>query len=205
MVNITKHIYRTISLIIIGTLLYAIFQAILQENWTVLFVSILTLILVLAPMTFVKTQRIKLPTEIELIIVLFIYMTLFLGEVHDFYYVFWWWDVLLHTGSAIIFGFIGFTILYFMYNKEKIIGKPWALAIFSFTFALSIGAVWEIFEFSMDSIFGFNMQKSGLVDTMGDLIVDFVGAIISSTIAYLYLKTKKTIIFNGIIKQIYRR
>ncbi len=200
MKKVVKTIYQAISIIIIITLLYAIFQATLQRNWTIIFTCILTLILVVSPYVFSKQRRIKLPTEIELIIVLFIYASLFLGEVHNFYQAFWWWDILLHTFSAIIFGFVGFTILYFMYNKQKIVGKPWAIAIFAFTFAIAIGAIWEIFEFSMDSFFGLNMQKSGLIDTMWDLIVDAIGALFSSTIAYIYLKTKKTIIFDGIIK-----
>jgi hypothetical protein len=53
---------------------------------------------------------------------------------------------------------------------------------------LSIGALWEIFEFLMDSLFGLNMQKSGLIDTMWDLIVDALGALVISILGYLYLK-----------------
>ncbi|MHA3914105.1 hypothetical protein [Halovulum sp. GXIMD14793] len=40
----------------------------------------------------------------------------------------------------------------------------------------------------MDQLFGLNMQKSGLVDTMQDLIVDTIGASIGAFGGYLYLK-----------------
>jgi len=199
--NSTKKIYFVITLIIIATLLYAIFFSIKTGNYITLFTSIATLILTFLPWILHKTYKIKLPTEIELIIVLFIYATLFLGEVQNFYNTFWWWDIFLHTGSAIVFGFIGFTLVYFIADRHEIKTRTWALAVFSFSFAIAIGAVWEIFEFFMDQTFGWNMQKSGLMDTMTDLIVDTLGALISSGIALIYLKTKKTVIFNDIIQK----
>ena len=55
-------------------------------------------------------------------------------------------------------------------------------------FALAIGAMWEVFEFAMDQSFGTNMQKSGLDDTMGDLIVDMGGALIGAGSGYAYLR-----------------
>src|SRR5690606_28694535 len=67
--------------------------------------------------------------------------------------------------------------------------RPSFVALFAFTFSLSLGALWEIFEFGMDQIFGLNMQKSGLVDTMWDLIVDTLGAATISIMGYFHLKT----------------
>ena len=200
--TIVKRIYLVINLLIRISLLIAIIQAIQKTNIIVLFFSTLVFLITFIPLFFKRKYNLRIPTEIEIIIVLFLYASLFLGEVHNYYLKFWWWDILLHTGSAIIFGFVGFTILYFMYSQHKVDAKPINLAIFSFSFAIAIGAVWEIFEFSMDQLFGFNMQKSGLVDTMWDLIVDTLGAIFASSIGYFYLKTKKTLIFNGIINQI---
>ena len=66
--------------------------------------------------------------------------------------------------------------------------KPAFVALFSFTFAIAIGSLWAIFEYSMDSLLGLNMQKSGLVDTMWDLIVDAVGAFVISVLGYFYMK-----------------
>jgi len=183
-----------VSLIIIS-LIYAAVISIYQKNYLLLFISVLTLGLVSLPF-FIRKLEFKFPLEIELISILFIYATIFLGEAHNFYEQFWWWDNLLHGGSAIVFGFIGFTILYFMVNRHELKARPWAIAVFSFSFAIAIGVLWEILEFFLDNFFGFNLQKSGLRDTMGDLIVDTLGAIFSSTIAFIYLKSKKKLIFS---------
>lgn len=196
-----KTIYATIAFLIIASLAFAILRAIFNKNWIVLFASIIVLALTSIPILIRKKTKLKIPLEIELLSVLFIYATLFLGEVYDFYNIFPWWDTLLHAGSAIVFGFIGFTILYLMYSRKEVKARPLAIAIFSFSFAIAIGAIWEIFEFSMDQFFGLNMQKSGLLDTMGDLIVDTLGAILAAGIGFIYLKTKKTFIFDGILKK----
>ena len=66
--------------------------------------------------------------------------------------------------------------------------KPRFVALFAFMFAMGMGAVWEIFEFGMDQLFGLNMQKSGLVDTMWDLIVDGAGALTISLLGWSYLR-----------------
>ncbi len=195
-----KKIYRVLALIILASLIYAIILSVFQQEYLVLFVSLVTLGLVLLPF-FIKRLKIRIPIEIELISVLFIYAALFLGSIQGFYYKFWWWDVLLHSFSAIVFGFIGFTFLYFMVNRHELKARPWAIALFSFSFAIAIGALWEIFEFSMDSFFGLNMQKSGLADTMSDLIVDSLGALIASAIAFIYLKKRKGLIFGRIFKR----
>jgi uncharacterized membrane protein YjdF len=88
-----------------------------------------------------------------------------------------------------------------MVNRHELKARPWVIAIFSFSFAIAIGVIWEIVEFSIDSFFGFNMQKSGLIDTMSDLIVDAVGAMFASAIAFFYLKSKKALIFGNIVKR----
>ena len=200
--TIVKKIYIFINLFIRISLLIAIIQSVQARNMMVLFFSTLVFLITFVPLFFKRRYNLKIPIEIQMIIVIFIYASLFLGEAHGYYIKFWWWDIFLHCFSAIIFGFIGFTILYFMYSQKEIYARPWGLAIFSFSFAIAIGAIWEIFEFSVDQVLGFNMQKSGLVDTMWDLIVDTLGAILASVIGYIYLKTKKTLIFDGIIKQI---
>lgn len=190
-----KGMYFVLVSLIIISLIYAAVISIYQKNYLLLFISVLTLGLVSLPF-FIRKLEFKFPLEIELISILFIYATIFLGEAHNFYEQFWWWDNLLHGGSAIVFGFIGFTILYFMVNRHELKARPWAIAVFSFSFAIAIGVLWEILEFFLDNFFGFNLQKSGLRDTMGDLIVDTLGAIFSSTIAFIYLKSKKKLIFS---------
>ena len=74
------------------------------------------------------------------------------------------------------------------------------ITLFAFSFAVAIGSMWEIFEFSMDSVFGLNMQKSGLVDTMWDIIVNAAGALLASVSGYFYIKKGEIFIFDRIMK-----
>jgi hypothetical protein len=183
------------------TLLFAIVGSIFAMRWTVVFVSLVTLMLTFLPRVFEKRYKIDIPIELEIVTVLFIYSTLYLGEVGGYYERFWWWDIVLHAGSAMAIGFIGFMILFILYKGEKIKASPITIAIFSFFFALGIGALWEIFEFGMDQIFGLNMQKSGLIDTMWDLIVDSGGALIASVAGYFYIKGKGFSFFDRVIER----
>lgn len=136
--------------------------------------------------------QVKIPHEFESLAVVFVYLSLFLGEVQGFYVRYWWWDLVLHAGSGFLLGILGFLLVYVMNEKEdvELDLHPKFIAFFAFLFAMGMGALWEIFEFAMDQLFGLNMQKSGLVDTMWDLIVDAIGAFIISIIGWGFLKTK---------------
>jgi len=186
-----KKVYFGFISIIRISLIVAIAIAIINFRWLVLAVSTVTLILTFLPKIFEKRFEIDLPLEFEVGAILFIYATLFLGEVHGYYTRYWWWDLVLHSGSALGIGMIGFIILFIMDKSGKIKARPITIAIFTFCFALAIGALWEIFEFAMDQLFGLNMQKSGLLDTMSDLIVDAIGAFVAATFGFLYLKKVK--------------
>lgn len=94
----------------------------------------------------------------------------------------------MHAFSAVALGFIGVGILYEMDKKTIIQARPSTLVFFGFCFALAFGAVWEIFEFNVDQFFGTNMQKSGLMDTMGDLMVDAFGGFVAAFFGYFYIK-----------------
>lgn len=187
--------------LMLASLLIAIVLAIISKNWITLFVCIIISFLIFIPKALEKTFKIDFPIEFEIWIVLFIYASFFLGEVNNYHNKFWWWDILLHGSSAIAFGLIGFVILYIMDKSTRIKAPATALAIFTFAFAISIGSLWEIFEFSVDNIFNSNMQKSGLVDTMSDLIVDAVGALIASVAGYFYLTTKKKHLFTRVVER----
>lgn len=162
--------------------------AVIEGTWSVLFIALVTFGLTLIPVFGPSWAGVTLPSGFVAAMVFFITGTLFLGEVGDYYERFWWWDVLLHTGSAVGFGMIGTVIVLIMVGGNRLSASPIIGAALAFTFAIAIGALWEIFEFAMDQIFGLNMQKSGLVDTMGDLIVDCIGASIGASAGYAYLK-----------------
>ena len=137
--------------------------------------------------------------------IIFLYCAIFLGEVRKFYYVIPRWDDILHCISSLMTGLLGFLLVSILNSDEKvrINLSPIFVALFAFCFSLSIGAVWEIYEFLADHFLGFNMQKfmledgtvlvghKAIVDTMMDFIVDCFGALIASTIGYVSLKIKK--------------
>lgn len=151
-------------------------------------ITVITLVLTLVPSAIERLYHVRFPHAIVLSIVVFIYATLFLGEIFDFYESFWWWDVLLHFGSAIGLSLVAFLVLYFLYKSSVVKSPPSVAALFAFSFGIAMAALWEIFEFGMDEIFGLNMQKSGLDDTMWDLIVSVIGAGLVAVWAYVYLR-----------------
>lgn len=169
-------------------------------HWTNVFVSVTALLLTMLPSLFSKRFQIRLPVPFLAAISLFVFSTLFLGEVFDFYERFWWWDVLLHASSAVGFGIIGFLFILFLFEGDKYAAPPWALALIAFCFAVTIGAIWEVFEFLMDQLFGLNMQKSGLTDTMWDLIVDCAGAFLGASAGFFWLKGRNATL-TGLIEE----
>lgn len=160
--------------------------ALIEAQWSVAFVALATLTLSTVPELVGRRLGVHLPVSMIAVISLFLFATLFLGEVLDFYNRYWWWDVALHGGSALGFGLMGVVFALFLFEGDRYAAPPWALSLIAFSFAVTIGAVWEIFEFAMDQIFGLNMQKSGLIDTMWDLIVDVIGAGTGAIIGFLY-------------------
>lgn len=209
-----KGFYFYFNLAIKIILINAFVIAIWEKNWLNAFLSFLTFALTLLPFAVKKRYKLELPEEIQIIIILFIYAGIFLGGVRDFYYKFWWWNSLLHAIGGIGLGFAGFLILYSLYRSGKFQASPFLIVLFSFCFALAVGALWEIFEFAIDS-FGFNMQKArilegiygyfdtrlGVIDTMWDLILDSLGALVASVSGYFYLKKKEFFLFDRFVKR----
>lgn len=181
------------------TLVLAIGGGILHADWATVFVSLMTLGLSLYAIKVANNLRFKIPRALLTTTIIFIYATLFLGEVANFYEQFWWWDIVLHAGSAIGFGLVGVIVLVFMFKHKKVIASPIVVAMFSFTFAMAIGAVWEIFEFTLDQMFDLSMQKSGLIDTMADLIVNAIGGLVAAVTGYRYIVNHKKTGLAGII------
>lgn len=174
--------------IIWAVLVVAFVVALVEGRWSLAFVSAATFGLSLLPVLASRRFGIRLPVRFFVWIVLFVFGTIFLGEAFDFYHRYWWWDVILHAGSAVGFGLAGFLFVFMLFEGDRYAAPAWAVAFISFCFALSIGTMWEIFEFAMDQIFGLNMQKTGLIDTMWDLIVDTAGASIGAIAGLAYLK-----------------
>jgi len=199
--TISDRIYSGLSNLLRLALLVAVFLEIYNGEWDLLFGTVMVYLMTLLPYAFEKRLEVRFPLEYEFLVVLFIFLSLFMGGIHDYYTYYWWWDSALHFGFGIAIGYAGFLILYTLYAEGKVKSKPFWIAAFTFLFAIGVGALWEILEFGIDNIFGANMQESGLPDTMGDLIVDGVGALLTSLAGYYYVAKQRAPIFSRLIKK----
>lgn len=162
--------------------------ALFEGLWLVAFSGSAILLLTFAPAMIEQRLRVPLPVEFTLLTCIILFASFVLGEVQDFYELIWWWDLALHGVSAMLMGFIGFLTVYVFHMTHRLEIKPLHIAAFTLGFAVTIGTLWEIFEFLMDWFVGTNMQKSGLVDTMTDLIINAIGALVAATTGFLYVK-----------------
>jgi hypothetical protein len=161
--------------------------ALLRGVGPAVFVTLAALVLTFLPGQLASRVGLRLPPSFLAAIALFVLATLYLGEVRDFYNRFWWWDLVLHFGSAMGFGILGFLLIFMLFHGDRYAAPPWAVGALSFCLAVTVGALWEVFEYAMDQLFGTNMMKSGLPDAMGDLIVDAVGAALAALAGVVYL------------------
>jgi len=189
-IQASRSIHKRITLALQAVLLVGAVLSVLQGQW-VTAMSVTGIILVtLAQVALGRRFRVFIPPEFEVLAIVFVFASLFLGEIRDYYTRFWWWDAVLHTASGFLLGILGFLLVHVLNEKEEIElhMRPAYVAFCAFMFAVGMGALWEIFEFAMDQFFGLIMQQSGLVDTMWDLIVDTVGAGIIAVMGFGYLK-----------------
>ena len=141
--------------------------SILTENQEVLsfllmsaFTSALMILLSYAPAIISRRMRIVLPVGLQMAMVIFILLAQFFGEILRFYDRIWWWDIMLHGSSGFMLGIVGVLVVYSL--NEAIVEKihPATIMLFAFCFAMTAGAIWELFEFIADYLLGMNMQKS---------------------------------------------
>ena len=212
----------------------------LRGDFESVFLCALTLVLFLLPTVFERTLMIDLPNTLEIIIMLFIFAAEILGEISSFYTTFKNWDTILHTINGFLCAAIGFALVDMLNRTEKfsLSLSPVFMSIVAFCFSMTIGVLWEFFEFGMDQLFYLDMQKDtvihtissvmldpaggnsrvlipdivdtivvtaggqeialglggyldvGILDTMKDLAVNFVGAVVFSFIGYFYVKSR---------------
>ncbi|MDZ4286622.1 MAG: hypothetical protein U0984_01610 [Prosthecobacter sp.] len=189
----SRNVYLTITLVIQAILIVALILFGMRGDWENTFLTALVIGLTLVPAFAWRRYRIYLPPEFQLISVVFVFLSLFLGSGRDFYYRFWWWDVVLHTGSGFLLGIVGFIALYLLNQTDRLPRElsPAFRCFFGVTFAVFLGVLWEIFEFACDRVAPYwNMQsvETGVADTMWDLIVDTIGAVIVALMGRAYFK-----------------
>lgn len=152
-----------------------------------------------------RRAHLVIPSNMLVVYAVFLYCAIFLGEVRRFYYIVPHWDTILHTFSGAMLGALGFSFITFLNKTERIPVNlsPAFIAVFTFCFGITLGVLWEFYEFICDGVLQTNMQKfalesgeqllgrAALRDTMKDLFVDAAGAIVISIIGYISLKFKK--------------
>ena len=234
-------IYLILRLLVIA----AMIEQIVNRNFENVFICILTLFLFTVPSLLERRLHIVLPDTLEIIILIFIFAAEILGEIREYYLIFPIWDTLLHTTHGFLFAAIGFSLVHLLNREDRVPVKlsPFYMAVTAFCFSMTIGVLWEFFEWGMDTIFRTDMQKDtvimalstvnldpgghnvayqvrnitdtilvfadgtsrsmglggyldiGLIDTMKDLLVNFIGATVFSIIGYVYVKTGEKGVF----------
>lgn len=229
-------VYFALRLSVIAMLVLAFFN----RNYENMVLCLLTLALFMLPSVLERRLNIDLPDTLEIIILLFIYAAEILGEIQSFYITFPYWDTMLHTMNGFLCAAIGFSLVDLLNRHERISLSlsPFFMAVVAFCFSMTVGVVWEFFEFFMDHIFLMDMQKDtvlhtistvnldpdhgtraviiqgirdvilvledgtqrplglggyldvGIVDTMQDLFVNFIGAVVFSAIGFFYVKNR---------------
>ena len=190
-----------ILLAIWGLLLVATMVALGLGRWSLAFVALLTLVLSIAPVLLASRFYVNVPVPFLVATTLFIIGSVLAGEAFEFYERVWWWDLALHGASAVGFGLFGFLFIFMLFEGDRFAAPPLAIAFLSFCVAITVGSVWEMFEYAMDLGFGLNMQKSGLDDTMGDLFVNALGAALGAISGFFYLKGRNRHLFAPLIRQ----
>ena len=222
-------LYLVLRVLVIIVMIMQFFNG----NYENVFLCILTLILFFVPSFIQLNYHIKLPDTLEVIILLFIFAAEILGEIQEYYIIFPFWDMMLHTLNGFLAAAIGFSMVDILNRNEQFSVRlsPIFMSIVAFCFSMTIGVMWEFFEFTMDMLFQLDMQKDtivstissvmldpaggnvptkitgieevyihgrplglggyldiGLIDTMNDLFVNFIGALTFSAIGYIYVK-----------------
>jgi hypothetical protein len=170
----------------------------------ILLQCLLGLIVMGLPTILTRKWSLPVPSIVYILYYVFLYCAIFLGEVMAFYYIIPHWDTILHAFSGAMLGALGFILVDWLNDSPavRVHLSPLFVSLFAFCFALAAGAVWEIYEFLGDGLFGLNMQKymsngvmlvghEALSDTMKDIIVDALSAAAISIVGYFSIRKKK--------------
>ena len=169
---------------------------------------VLACVVIHAPFVIKKVFKMQIPAFLCIAFWIFLFCSVFLGEVAKFYYIVPHWDTFLHLLSSLMTGLLGYMVFAMLFKGKDSQVSPTAAIIFALCFSVTIGAIWEIYEFTFDGILGLNMQKFAfedgaekigrlaLLDTMKDIIIDTIGAVLSSVYGYFSLKSKRGFVYD---------
>ena len=163
-------VYCIVRLIVIVSLA----AALLRRDFESAFTCVLVLVLFLIPLFLERSLAIKLPTTLEIIILLFIFAAEILGELQCYFIQYPNWDTMLHTTSGFLCAAVGFSLIDILNRDSKIKFSlsPVYVAVVAFCFSMTIGVLWEFFEFGADRVLGLDMQKDTVVHTITSVSLD---------------------------------
>ena len=172
--NRSDKIALTVSLILRALVLLTAVRALFRRDFESLMLCVLTLFLFILPGILEKRLRIELPNTLEVIILFFIYAAEILGEINNFYVIVPHWDTMLHTFNGFACAAIGFALVDMLNRAERFTFRlsPLFLAIVAFCFSMTIGVLWEFFEYGADHFFYLDMQKDAVVTGFSSVALD---------------------------------
>ena len=146
-------------------------------NFENVFLCLLTLVLFTIPSFIERTIKIDVPDTLEIIILLFIFAAEILGEIQAYYTQYPGWDTMLHTLNGFLCAAIGFSLVDILNRSDRFTFSlsPVYLAVVAFCFSMTVGVLWEFFEWAMDSFFLLDMQKDAVVSTISTVMLDPTG------------------------------
>ena len=148
-------------------LLVLVLEALKGDYYNV-FLCGLTLVLFMIPAFVEHRLHIDVPNTLEIIILLFIFSAEILGEIQEYYLIFPFWDTMLHTMNGFLMAAIGIAMVDILNRsrKFKVRLSPAFVALVAFCFSMTVGVVWEFFEYGMDLFFHTDMQKDTWINTI---------------------------------------
>lgn len=166
-------LYTVLRLLVLVTMIAQFFNG----NYQNVFLCILTLILFMVPSFIEVNFKIDIPDALEVMVLLFIFAAEILGEIRAYYIAFPYWDTMLHTINGFLAAAIGFSMVELLNRHERFIFRlsPLFMAIVAFSFSMTIGVVWELFEWSMDMFLGLDMQKDTVLQSINSVLLDPAG------------------------------
>lgn len=137
------------------------------------FLCFLSLLLFTIPTLIEDKFKIGIPSLLESIIYLFIFSAEILGEINNFYGNIPYWDTILHTINGFLAAGVGFSLVDILNKSSKNIKlSPLYVAIVAFCFSMTIGVLWEFFEYGMDRYLNLDMQKDRVVNVISTVKLD---------------------------------
>lgn len=160
-----------------------------QGNWTGVFIVAQAIVVSVLPNLLHKFYQIQTPFSLRAGVVIFMSGSLMLGEVAQFYVVFWWWDLMLHFLASIGITLIAFISLLVLFRQTEIRSTPFFTSVLAFSFSLAVAVLWEVYEFGIDLLVVSDTPMQGSnADTMTDLIAMVVGSLLVGVIGYRYIR-----------------